>query len=219
MYTNNRGFQMGRERDSEGMEEVESALRDGRPEPSPEFVRTFSRHTAGSRRRRSRVGLSIGFTVVLFGALASFGGVGHAVNAVNDVVNSARVSPASVQYAAGTCVESVNPHGQTIPPAGQTPPGNGPGQNEDGFYEIGSDATGQVIVTDLGSGTVFGPYPSGTVIKYTQATGATPGEKKIGSDNGQAGAVYVHITGTGDFSVTPVGGGTSVTCLVPRPPK
>jgi len=43
--------------------------------------------------------------------------------------------------------------------------------------------------------------------------------KTIGSDNGQAGAVTVHITGTGDFSVTPVGGGTSVTCLVPRPPK
>ena len=155
-----------------------------------------------------------------FGALAGLGGVGYALDAVDEAVNgaSARVTPASVQYASGTCVESVNPHGQTIPPAGQTPPGNGPGQNEDGFYEIGSDGSGDVVVTDLGSGTVFGPYPSGTVIKYTQATGATPARRRSGATrNGQAGAVTVHITGTGDFSVTPVGGGTSVTCLVHSP--
>jgi hypothetical protein len=210
--------------DPEGSGDLEDVLRGASPQPSDEFASRFGdRVERATRRRHSghRTLLATVFTTVAFGALAGLGGVGYALDAVDEAVNgaSARVTPASVQYASGTCVESVNPHGQTIPPAGQTPPGNGPGQNEDGFYEIGSDGSGDVVVTDLGSGTVFGPYPSGTVIKYTQATGATPGEKTIGSDNGQAGAVTVHITGTGDFSVTPVGGGTSVTCLVPRPPK
>jgi hypothetical protein len=92
----------------------------------------------------------------------------------------------------------VNPHGQTIPPAGSsTLPGPQGGQNEDGFYLISSTTGVDVIVVDTGSGTEFGPYPSGTVVKYTEANGATPSEKTIGSTNGQAGAVLVHITGTG----------------------
>jgi hypothetical protein len=42
--------------------------------------------------------------------------------------------------------------------------------------------------------------------------------KKIGSDNGQAGAVDFHITGTGDLVVVSVDG-TEATCPVPPPPK
>jgi hypothetical protein len=57
------------------------------------------------------------------------------------------------------------------------------------------------------------------VIKYTQAPGGTPSAKSIGSTNGQAGAVTVHITGTGDFQISPVGGGPTQTCLVPPKPK
>jgi hypothetical protein len=149
------------------------------------------------------------------------------------------------------CVESVNPHGQTIPPAGSTTlPGPRGGQNEDGFYrltvfgevegtEIDRRGIYDILVIDLGSGTQFGPYPQNTTIKYTQAPGATPGEKKIGSTNGQAGAVLTHITGTGDLQLklvwavgNPVGAtpgelvrltdGTpiaAVTCYVPPPPK
>src|SRR6266550_5394750 len=76
------------------------------------------------------------------------------------------------------CQESVNPHGQNTPPAGSTTlPGPRGGQNEDGFYKISSDVGTDVSVVDLGSGTVFGPYPSGTVVKYTQAPGTTPSEK------------------------------------------
>ena len=119
------------------------------------------------------------------------------------------------------CVESVNPHGQTVPPAGfTTSPGTNPnsGQNDDGFYLISSDVGTDVFVVDLGSGTVFGPFASGTVVKYTQAPGSTPSEKTIGSDNGQAGAVEVHITGTGDMGVRSIDGNT-VSCLVPPPPK
>ena len=38
------------------------------------------------------------------------------------------------------CTETVNPHGQNVPPAGSTTlPGPNGGQNEDGFYKVGSD--------------------------------------------------------------------------------
>jgi hypothetical protein len=79
-----------------------------------------------------------------------------------------------------------------------------------------------VKVKDTGSGTVFGPFPSGTKIKYTEAPGGTPSIKKIGTTNtsGQAGAVKWHITGTGDAFVFPVDNfNNGVFCRVPPPPK
>jgi hypothetical protein len=115
------------------------------------------------------------------------------------------------------CQESVNPHGQNTPPAGSTTlPGPNGGQNEDGFYLIGSDVGTDVFVVT--GGVTFGPFPSGTVVKYTQAPGASPSEKSIGSSNGQAGAVLVHITGPDELVVRSVDGNT-ITCLVPPPPK
>jgi hypothetical protein len=124
------------------------------------------------------------------------------------------------------CEETTNPHGQTVPPAGNTTlPGPKGGQNEDGYYLISAvpaDPNLQVFVVDTGSGTTFGPFASGTKIKYTQAPGATPSIKKIGSTNGEADAVPWHITGQGDAAVYAVStSGTSplVFCLVPPPPK
>ena len=109
-----------------------------------------------------------------------------------------------------------------MPPAGfTTEPGTNPksGQNDDGFYLIGTTpGEDSVFVEDSGSGTVFGSFDPGTKIKYTQAPGGTPGEKKIGSTNGQAGAVFTHITGTGDALVFS-GDGVRLSCLVPPPPK
>ena len=118
------------------------------------------------------------------------------------------------------CTETTNPHGQTTPPAGSTTaPGPRGGQNDDGFYKLTTNTgVSSVWVKDGGSGTIFGPFPHGTKIKYTQAPGATPSQKKIGSTSGQAGAVKWHITGTGDafaFSDDRV----LVPCLVPPPPK
>jgi hypothetical protein len=155
-------------------------------------------------------------------AFLSFGGVGYAVDAVQTAVTGPEGQTASDDQYGGPCTECVNPHGQTIPPAGLTPPGTNPkgGENPDGSYQVGTAGGGEVIVIDLGSGTVFGPYPGGTAIKNTQAPGKTPSEKKIGSDTGQAGAVETHITGTGDFKVVLVSDPTvSQTCLVPPPPK
>jgi hypothetical protein len=115
------------------------------------------------------------------------------------------------------CVESVNPHGQNVPLAGSTTlPGPDGGQIEDGFYLIGSDVGTAVSVVT--GGVTFGPFPSGSVIKYTQAPGATPSSKTIGSSNGQAGAVIVHITGPDELVVRSVDGALT-TCLVPPPPK
>lgn len=128
------------------------------------------------------------------------------------------------------CVESVNPHGQTTPPAGSTTlPGVKGGQNEDGFYQllatddVWPTSSLQLFVTDTGSGTVFGPYAVGTVIKYTQDPSATPEVKSMGSDTGRAGDVEAHIIGTGDAAINSFDGSGNVSatvyCLVPPPPK
>ena len=117
------------------------------------------------------------------------------------------------------CTEGTNPHGAKVPPASN--------QNPDGFYlltaEDNLDPDPMIWVVDSGSGTVFGPYPSGTTIKYTEAPGAAPSEKSIGSANGRAGAVTVHLIGTGDAVVyaTDASGNVSepAWCLVPPPPR
>lgn len=119
------------------------------------------------------------------------------------------------------CLPATNPSGNKIPAAGQNPKS---GQNPDGFYSVNStdnlDPNPQVFVVDNGSGTEFGPFPSGTTIKYTQAGGATPSQTAIG---GPGSAVAWHIKGTGDaatYSVDASGNqSASASCLVPQPPK
>ena len=86
--------------------------------------------------------------VALMGALASIGAM--------------LLFAATAQAHQGICTETTNPHGQTIPPAGSTTlPGPNGGQNEDGFYLISSNTGVDVFVEDLGSGTIFGPFPVG----------------------------------------------------------
>ncbi|HWC12611.1 MAG TPA: vWA domain-containing protein [Acidimicrobiales bacterium] len=119
------------------------------------------------------------------------------------------------------CTATVNPAGKTVPAAGNNPKS---GQNPDGFYELTAtdavDPNPQIFVVDTGSGTVFGPFPSGTRIKYTEDATATPEQKGMGGPNS---AVTIHIIGTGDAAVHAVdaSGNQSapVACLVPGPPK
>ncbi len=127
-----------------------------------------------------------------------------------------------------SCREYVNPHGDKIPPAGSTTlPGAKGGQNEDGYYLLeASDDVWPTASIDIDvNGLVRpsgSPFRSGDVIKYTQADGADPSSKKIGSANGEAGAVVAHIVSPGDAVITATdgsGNSASVTCLVPRPPK
>jgi hypothetical protein len=202
---------------------VETSLRSQRPRLDRSLESDLMSRISSRPAPRSSTGL----TVAVFAALASFGGVSYAVSAAKQAVSGGTNTSSTVtnsstgQYGEGTCVEYVNPHGATIPPAGQTSPGTNPnsGQNPDGFYLIGSSGGGDVFVIDTGTGTKFGPYPSGTVIKYTEANGKTPTEIKIGSTNGQAGAVTVHISGQGDAAVQNVAGGPLTVCLVPPKPK
>jgi hypothetical protein len=126
------------------------------------------------------------------------------------------------------CIESVNPRGMKVPPAGNTtlPKPKG-GQNEDGFYLLEAvdicDPDPMIFVEDTGSGYLFGPFTSGDIIKYTEDAVAVPEMKKMGSDKGKAGAVTKHIIGTGDACVTAVdfSGNVAacVSCLVPSLPK
>jgi hypothetical protein len=120
------------------------------------------------------------------------------------------------------CVETTNPAGNKIPPAGSTTlPGAKGGQNEDGFYKLlavdNVDPNPQIFVADSGSSFVAGPFASGDIVKITQAPGATPSSKAM------AGVVVAHITLRGDALVYAVdaSGNQSdpISCKVPPPPK
>lgn len=116
------------------------------------------------------------------------------------------------------CTPSVNPHGANVPRASRT--------NEDGFYAVTAtdavDPDPQVFVGTATSPLLFGPFSSNAVFKFTEAPGATPSAKPMGSANGQAGAVLLHVTLDADAVATAVdasGNTAPVTCLVPPPPK
>ena len=55
------------------------------------------------------------------------------------------------------------------------------------------DPSPEFFVVDTGSGTVFGPFPSGTRIKYTEAPGAAPEQKPMGGPN--SAVAYHHRHG------------------------
>lgn len=71
--------------------------------------------------------------------------------------------------------------------------------------------------------TEHGLGASGTNIKHTEAKGATPSQKRIGSANGQVGAVSWRIAGQADavlFTIDASGnvGGPALRLVLP-PPK
>ena len=115
----------------------------------------------------------------------------------------------------------------TTPPVAACPPGPNPGghipraNNQDGFFRLLAtddvDPDADIFVRDSGSGTTWGPFPSGTTIKYTEAPGTTP------SIRPGSGAVNWVIRGTGDAEVYAVDGSgnqsATVSCLVPPPPS
>jgi hypothetical protein len=125
------------------------------------------------------------------------------------------------------CVETTNPSGKKVPRAGAN--AGKSGQNPDGFYELLAgdvvDPDPQVFVVDKGADgtfgtaddTVFGPFSSGTKIKYVEANGAKPSQRP------GPGAIDWKIKGQGDFGVVAVdaSGNESehVQCHVPPPPK
>lgn len=113
-------------------------------------------------------------------------------------------------------VNDVTPPSVSCPP-GTNPAGTEPAAtNEDGFFKMiasdNVDASVPVRIKDLGSGTVFGPYPSGTTFKLTQAPGAPVKAKDF------TGEVAWKFTFNGDAQLvaTDAAGNTATaTCLVP----
>ena len=125
------------------------------------------------------------------------------------------------------CIETVNPHGKKIPPAGSTTlPGSKGGINEDGFYELlvkdNLDETLEIWVTDDNGAGPFGPFNSGDKVKITESKGVTPKSKPIGSTNGKAGAISAHIMLNSDaviYATDASGNKGTAYCMVPPPPK
>jgi len=131
-----------------------------------------------------------------------------------------------------TCDEGANPHGNNIP--GENRPDKAKGNNPDGFYQICvTDICDSAPVIYIGTEEFvvgqsnpddFFIFEDGcVVVKFTEAPGATPSCKSIGSANGQAGAVSCHITLPSDPVITAIdaSGNYSVCtdCLVPPPLK
>jgi len=122
----------------------------------------------------------------------------------------------------------VNPHGKNTPPAGKTTlPGPKGGQNEDGFYQLfasdNHDPEPEIYVGTAEHPYLFGPFESGIVVKITEDALAIPQMEKMGSSQGQAGAVAYHIIVNGDPVLAAVDSsgivGWNTGCLVPPPPK
>lgn len=107
-----------------------------------------------------------------------------------------------------SCPQTVNPSGKNTPPHG----------NPDGFYELVAtdavDADPDIFVVT--GGVTFGPFPSGTTIKFVEAPGATPSISEM------TGAIDYMIIGPDDMQIYGVdfSGNESdpVTCPVPPPP-
>lgn len=111
------------------------------------------------------------------------------------------------------CVPTVNPAWKNIPKAWV----KSPWQNEDWFY--------QLLATDNLDKNLsiyvnwFGAFSSGDKVKITEATWIVPSMKKMASSTD---AVVAHLMLNTDAVVTVTdlaGNSSSVTCLVPRPPK
>jgi hypothetical protein len=115
------------------------------------------------------------------------------------------------------CVPTTNPSGNNVPTAGTNPQS---GQNPDGFYQLiatdNVDSNLQIYVADSGSTYVAGPFTSGDKVKITQAPGVAPNTKP------GPGVITAHIQLKGDALVRvtdAAGNTTTVSCLVPPPPK
>lgn len=145
----------------------------------------------------------------------------------NPILEHKTITVPDTTVPTASCVETSNPTGKNVPAAG--PAAGASGQNPDGFYELlGEDVVDpdpQIFVVDKGADgvfgtaddTAFGPFSSGTRIKYVEANGATP------SQSAGAGAIDWRIKGNGDFGVIAVDASGNVSehvqCHVAPPPK
>jgi hypothetical protein len=131
------------------------------------------------------------------------------------------------------CEEYVNPHGNNVPGEKRSKNAKDQAVNPDGFYrlmaeDLCTDASVEnidiqvVYVNKDGTLGRFGGLNVGDVVKITEAPGAKAKMQKIGSANGQAGAVMYHIIVPSDpqiLAVDACGNMARFLCVVPPPPK
>lgn len=103
------------------------------------------------------------------------------------------------------CEQGPNPAGMILPE-----------ESEAGFFrmfaEDNVDDSVEVTVSDTGSSAVFGPYPSGTTFKLTQAPGATP---RVTAFTGEV-EWHFRLKGDAELSATDDAGNTATAlCEVP----
>ena len=130
-------------------------------------------------------------------------------------LNGADSGPAFTQTVS-IDVNDVTPPSVSCPP-GPNPAGTEPSaENQDGFFRMlasdNVDASVPIYIKDLGAGTVFGPYPSGTTFKLTQAPGA---RVKVRAFSGDVAWKFT-FNGDAQLIATDAAGNTATaTCLVP----
>jgi len=185
------------------------------------------------------MGITDGTGVTTFSYVAAQGPLGLGTDTIeacfsdeqeDEVCDTATKEWVDTTPPAADCLETVNPHGKNVP--GEKAKGKGQGVNPDGFYELiatdNVDPEPVIVVCyydeALEEWVWFEPFTftSGVVIKFTEAPGATPSCKKIGSTNGQAGAVMWHITLPSDplvVAIDDAGNMAWFPCFVPPPPK
>jgi len=134
----------------------------------------------------------------------------------NVILERKTITVQDVTAPSARCVQGVNPAGQ-IPPAGNNPKS---GQNPDGFYQLlASDNVGvaSVVVCDSGSSFCSGLFAPNDYVKITQAQGTTPSDDRPGPG---VLVSHLHLNGDALLKVTDTSGlETTVSCLVPPPPK
>ena len=104
---------------------------------------------------------------------------------------------------------------------GPNPAGHVTKPTENGFFTLSAvdnvDASPKLFIRDTRSTANFGPYPSGTTVKLTQAPGAEP------SVAPGTGDVDYKVKLKGDLVLVAVDAAGNVStpakCLVPPPPK
>lgn len=113
-----------------------------------------------------------------------------------------------------SCEPTVNPAGETVPPANNT--------NQDGFYILGGSdpQTGSAVeiwLDDSDSSAVFGPFDPGTKIKLVQSPDEEPSIRPMRGDVDY----MIKIKGDAIITATDSAGNVSdpVTCFVPPKPQ
>ena len=203
---------------------IEATLRDREAPAGCRASSATSPHGSSDDRARrgGRPAFALLLTAGTAAAFLSFGGVGYAVDAVQTVVSGGGAQTASDDEYGGPCVEYVNPHGKTIPPAGLTPPGTNPkgGENPDGFYQVGNYRRRR---RDRHRSRLRGPSSARSPVARRSSTRRLRARRRARRRSAATTGRPVRSRSTSRGPATsrscPSAAAPTQTCLVPPPPK